>query len=79
VGLVRDGHPDALAGSGAEVVGALTQLADNVVKVAALGISHPVPVVAPPHNCARSAYPFEKSMSPVGAAGSARLATHRTL
>src|SRR5439155_967738 len=32
VGLVRAGHPDALAGSGAKVVGSLSELAANLVQ-----------------------------------------------
>jgi phosphoglycolate phosphatase len=50
VGLVRPGHPDGFAGSGAEVVGSLSELAAVVVRAVRSPLAHegdPVPPVEP--------------------------------
>jgi phosphoglycolate phosphatase-like HAD superfamily hydrolase/phosphatidylglycerophosphate synthase len=51
VGLVRAGHPDGLAGSGAKVVGSLSELAAalaTAVRSTVTGEAHEQPVLAPP-------------------------------
>jgi phosphoglycolate phosphatase-like HAD superfamily hydrolase/phosphatidylglycerophosphate synthase len=51
VGLVRAGHPDTLAGSGAKVVGSLSELAADLVRAVrspVTGNVHRHPILAPP-------------------------------
>ena len=51
VGLVRAGHPDTLAGSGAKVVGSLSELAADLVRAVrspVTGDAHQHPILAPP-------------------------------
>jgi choline kinase/phosphoglycolate phosphatase-like HAD superfamily hydrolase/phosphatidylglycerophosphate synthase len=52
VGLVRAGHPDALAGSGAKVVGSLSELAADLVQAVRSPLTREAhqwdPVLAPP-------------------------------
>jgi CDP-diacylglycerol--glycerol-3-phosphate 3-phosphatidyltransferase len=51
VGLVRAGHPDALAGSGAKVVGSLSELAADLLQAVRSPVTreaHEHPVLAPP-------------------------------
>jgi choline kinase/phosphoglycolate phosphatase-like HAD superfamily hydrolase/phosphatidylglycerophosphate synthase len=52
VGLVRPGHPDALAGSGAKVVGSLAELAADLVQAVRSPLTRDAhewnPVLAPP-------------------------------
>ncbi len=63
VGLVRAGHPDCLAGSGARVVGSLSLLAAALVKAVRSPVTAPAregdPMPAPPTLAGRSAFEIE--------------------
>jgi phosphoglycolate phosphatase len=63
VGLVREGHPDALAGSGAKVVGSLSELAADVVQAVRSPLRREArewdPVLAPPGEPGLSAFEAE--------------------
>lgn len=69
VGLVRAGHPDCLAGSGAKVVGSLSALADALVNAVRSPVTTEVherdPMLAPPSEPGRSA--VERESLEVGA------------
>jgi hypothetical protein len=63
VGLVRAGHPDALAGSGAKVVGSLSDLAADLVQAVRSPLTREAhewdPVLAPPGEPAASGFEGE--------------------
>src|SRR4051812_35608876 len=66
VGLVRAGHPDALAGSGAKVVGSLSELAGDVVQAVRSPLTREPregePVLPPPGRSGFEGQPLEMSV-----------------